>query len=90
MHRELSLSPQDRLKAKPHAEYWTLGDVCDWLRTMGLQQYLHLFYAAELDGLKILQLTDPKLAKLGVDALGHRKRIVKHVHFLRAGETPAL
>ncbi|ELR14618.1 SAM domain (Sterile alpha motif) domain containing protein [Acanthamoeba castellanii str. Neff] len=91
MIRELSLSPQDRLKAKPHAEYWTLGDVCDWLRTMELQQYLHLFYAAEVDGLKILQLTDPKLAKLGVDALGHRKRIMKHVRFLRAsGDTPAL
>jgi hypothetical protein len=82
--RELSLAPQERLDAKARAEHWTLGDVCDWLRVIGMSQHLHLFVHLAIDGPKILQLTDSKLKLMGVDALGHRKRIMKHVRQLHS------
>jgi hypothetical protein len=53
-----------------------------------MSQHLHLFVHFAVDGSKILQLTDFKLKLMGVDALGHRKRLLKHVRQLHSEAVP--
>ncbi len=60
-------------------------DVGAWLRGLGLGQYEAAFRDAAIDAETLPELTDGDLEKLGVP-LGHRKRILKAVAALGAGE----
>ncbi len=60
-------------------EMWTLGDTCDWLATMEMRQYRILFITNSLNGKRLIQLTDSELLLVGVEALGHRKRILRNI-----------
>jgi predicted ATPase/class 3 adenylate cyclase len=53
-------------------------DVGDWLRGLGLGQYVDLFRASEIDADVLPDICDADLEKLGVP-LGHRKRLLKAI-----------
>src|SRR5215468_4291087 len=64
-------------------------DIGSWLRSLGLGQYEALFRASEIDADILPELTDVDLEKLGVP-LGHRKRLLRAISGLAAGETLAV
>ncbi|MEM5310210.1 adenylate/guanylate cyclase domain-containing protein [Paraburkholderia sp. JHI869] len=51
-------------------------DIEQWLRALGLEQYAQAFAANDIDLSLLAQLTDADLKELGVQSLGHRKRIL--------------
>ncbi|KAG0725098.1 WD repeat, SAM and U-box domain-containing protein 1 [Chionoecetes opilio] len=57
---------------------WSCEDMCDWLVEQGLAEYAHNFRSHAIDGRELLTVTDEVLEnKLGVDALGHRNKILR-------------
>ncbi len=59
-------------------------DVGDWLRSLGLGQYLALFREHEIDAEVLPELSDADLEKFGVP-FGHRKRLIKAIAKLATG-----
>ena len=53
-------------------------DVADWLRGLGLEQYIQSFADNAIDAEVLFDLTDEDLAGLGV-LLGHRKKMLKAI-----------
>jgi class 3 adenylate cyclase/tetratricopeptide (TPR) repeat protein len=51
-------------------------DIEKWLHGLGLQQYAHAFAANDIDMSLLGQLSDADLKEMGVQSLGHRKRIL--------------
>ncbi|WP_233885784.1 adenylate/guanylate cyclase domain-containing protein [Paraburkholderia flagellata] len=51
-------------------------DIEQWLHALGLEQYAQAFAANDIDLSLLGQLTDADLRELGVQSLGHRKRIL--------------
>ncbi|XP_050711432.1 WD repeat, SAM and U-box domain-containing protein 1-like isoform X3 [Eriocheir sinensis] len=57
---------------------WSSEDLCEWLVEQGLAEYSHNFRTHAIDGRELLSVTDEVLEnKLGVDALGHRNKIMR-------------
>jgi hypothetical protein len=63
-------------------------DVADWLRKLGLEQYEPAFRANEIDPRILPSLTADDLKDLGVNLVGHRRRLLDAIAAL-AGEAPA-
>src|SRR5215468_2852514 len=63
-------------------------DVADWLRKLGLEQYEAAFHANEIDASLLPSLTAEDLKDLGVNLVGHRRRLLNAIAALRT-ETPA-
>src|SRR4028118_2323414 len=61
-------------------------DIENWLRGLGLQQYITAFRDNAIDAEVLPELTDADLEKLGV-LLGHRKRLLKAIAALAAPAT---
>jgi class 3 adenylate cyclase len=61
-------------------------DIAAWLRDLGLERYEEAFRESAIDAEVLPELTDADLEKLGV-LLGHRKRLLKAIAALRAGDT---
>lgn len=59
-------------------------DVVGWLRSLGLEQYIGSFQDNAVDGEVLRDLTDQDLRKLGVSALGHRKKLLDAIRRLKA------
>jgi class 3 adenylate cyclase/tetratricopeptide (TPR) repeat protein len=51
-------------------------DIAQWLQRLGLEQYAPAFAANDIDVSLLAQLSDADLKELGVQSLGHRKRIL--------------
>jgi SAM domain (Sterile alpha motif) len=51
-------------------------DVAEWLRGLGLDQYLPAFRANDIDGEVLRRLTAEDLRELGVASIGHRRRLL--------------
>jgi hypothetical protein len=62
----------------------TAMDVGDWLRSLGLGQYLALFREHAIDAEVLPDLTDADLEKFDIP-FGHRKRLIKAIAKLGAG-----
>jgi len=54
----------------------TSMDVAEWLRGLGLEQYVPAFRANDIDGEVLLRLTAEDLRELGVASIGHRRRLL--------------
>jgi len=63
-------------------------DVADWLRKLGLEQYEPAFRANEVDARVLPSLTAEDLKDLGVNLVGHRRRLLDAIAALGA-EVPA-
>src|SRR5215472_945063 len=63
-------------------------DVADWLRKLGLEQYEPPFRANEVDATVLPSLTAEDLKDLGVNLVGHRRRLLDAIAALGT-ELPA-
>src|SRR5262245_27960594 len=61
-------------------------DVGEWLRTLGLEQYEPVFRANEIDARVLPSLTAEDLKDLGVNLVGHRRRLLDAVAVLGASD----
>jgi len=59
-----------------------MEDVSNWLRDIGLDQYVQLFSENAIDKDVLFELTEPDLTGLGI-VLGHRKKILKAIEQLK-------
>lgn len=54
----------------------TVEDVCEWVSSLGLDEYVATFQHHGIDGSQLIQLTDDHLRiELGISKIGHRARI---------------
>ncbi|XP_068217034.1 WD repeat, SAM and U-box domain-containing protein 1-like isoform X2 [Palaemon carinicauda] len=76
--RLLARFPSQRYRQNIRVIDWNSDDVCGWLTEQGLAEYSHNFRSQAIDGRELLTMTDEILEKkLGVDALGHRNKILR-------------
>jgi class 3 adenylate cyclase/predicted ATPase len=55
-----------------------VSDVAEWLNSIGLAQYAHLFAEHDIDASVLFDLTDQDLEKIGL-SLGHRRRFLRAI-----------
>ena len=63
-------------------------DVVAWLRGLGLEGYAPAFAANDIDGEVLPELTADDLIGLGVNSIGHRRKLLAAIAALRS-EAPA-
>jgi class 3 adenylate cyclase/predicted ATPase len=63
-------------------------DIASWLRQMGLEQYEPVFRAHAIDGSVLASLTAEDLKDLGVELVGHRRKLLDAIAALHTGPTP--
>ena len=59
-------------------------EVAGWLRDLGLEQYAPAFVENHIDGEVLPELTADDLIGLGVDSIGHRRKLLAAIAALRA------
>ena len=64
-------------------------DVTEWLRGLGLDQYLTAFRANDIDEEVLRRLTGEDLRELGVTSIGHRRRLLDAIAALGMAEASA-
>src|SRR6516225_9498658 len=67
----------------------TSMDVAEWLRGLGLEQYVPAFRENDIDGEVLRGLTADDLRELGVVSIGHRRRLLDAIARLVDGQPPA-
>eukprot|EP01097_Dermamoeba_algensis_P008869 TRINITY_DN6087_c0_g1_i1.p1 TRINITY_DN6087_c0_g1~~TRINITY_DN6087_c0_g1_i1.p1 ORF type:complete len:557 (+),score=90.62 TRINITY_DN6087_c0_g1_i1:60-1730(+) len=68
---DLSTNPQD----------WKEAHVISWLQANGLGAYSSIF--KDISGMQLFSLSQNDLLSMGIDKLGHRKQIQKHINALK-------
>ncbi len=61
-------------------------DVAEWLRGLGLDQYVPAFRANDIDEEVLRRLTGEDLRELGVTSIGHRRRLLDAIAALCTAE----
>jgi hypothetical protein len=62
---------------------WTVDDVTQWLKKIGLQDYEQTFRDNAIDGTELLTLDTQTISEdLGITALGHRNKILRAIREL--------
>ena len=59
-------------------------DMAEWLRGLGLEQYAPAFREHHIDGEVLRRLTTQDLRELGIDSIGHRRRMLDAIAALPA------
>jgi len=60
-------------------------DVAEWLRGLGLEQYVPAFRDNDIDGEVLRRLTADDLRELGVASIGHRRRLLDAIAAIDGG-----
>ena len=63
-------------------------DIAEWLRGLGLDQYLPAFRANDIDGEVLRRLTAEDLRELGVASIGHRRGLLDAIAAIGGAEAP--
>ncbi len=64
-------------------------DVAEWLRGLGLEQYVSAFRANDIDEEVLRRLTGEDLRELGITSIGHRRRLLDAIAALGMAEASA-
>jgi class 3 adenylate cyclase/predicted ATPase len=69
-----------------------MEQIADWLKQLGMDQYIQHFAENDIDCTILGDLTDQDLEKIGVRSLGHRRKLLRAIAELKGGEniTPAI
>ena len=69
-----------------------MQQIADWLKRLGVEQYAHCFDEHDIDFSILRDLTDQDLEKIGVQSLGHRRKLLRAIADLKDVEksTPAV
>uniref|UniRef100_A0A7S4L438 SAM domain-containing protein n=1 Tax=Paramoeba aestuarina TaxID=180227 RepID=A0A7S4L438_9EUKA len=70
------------LNSKPVGD-WTPGEVCSWLKYIGLEAYCDNFFFNEVDGDMLLELDDDDLITLPVQKITHRRKLLRRIEALK-------
>ena len=63
-------------------------DIAAWLHSLGLQQYEQAFRDNAIDAAILPELTSEDLRDIGVNLVGHRRRLLAAISALRSGVAP--
>ena len=63
-------------------------DIAAWLHSLGLQQYEQAFRDNAIDAAVLPELTSEDLRDIGVNLVGHRRRLLAAISALRSGVAP--
>jgi len=66
-----------------------MQEISDWLKRLGLEQYAHYFAENDIDFSILRDLTDQDLEKIGVQSLGHRRKLLRAIVELKGAENSA-
>jgi hypothetical protein len=78
------------LRAMAAPSQWTVAQVAEWVRSIGLPEAAQSFAEHEVEGAALLDLTTAELKdELGVSKFGHVKKLSKALEELRALEKGA-
>ena len=64
-------------------------DIAAWLRSLGMQQYEQAFRDNAIDAAVLSELTADDLRDLGVNLVGHRRRLLAAISALQSDALPA-
>jgi len=70
------------ISLKP-VQTWSVTETAAWLESIELPELKRAFMEQEVAGSELLELTDHDLREMGVDRLGHRKKILRRVAVLK-------
>jgi hypothetical protein len=67
------------------AEYesWSVDQVCEWVRSIGMEDQASFFRDGGIDGKALAEATPVSLRNIGIQALGVRKEIIRQVRTLK-------
>lgn len=63
-------------------------NIAAWLRSLGLERYEQAFAANEIDAHVLASLTADDLKEIGVEAVGHRRKLLDAIAALRTQPPP--
>ena len=63
--------------------------IADWLKRLGVEQYVHCFDENDIDFSVLCDLNDQDLEKIGVVSLGHRRKLLRAIADLKNTEKNA-
>jgi class 3 adenylate cyclase/predicted ATPase len=63
-------------------------DIANWLRDLGLKQYEQAFHDNAIDASVLRELTAEDLRELGVNLVGHRRKLLAAITLLRGEKMP--
>lgn len=62
---------------------WTTAGVSEWLRKLGLEQYVPSFVENDVDGEALIVMDEASLRDLGLAPLGHRRMLLTELFHLK-------
>ena len=62
---------------------WTVKEVSIWLASIGFQEYVPTFAENLIDGKVLFDLNESDLEEIGVETLGHIKKMISHCELLK-------
>jgi SAM domain (Sterile alpha motif) len=66
-----------------------MQQIADWLEKLGMSEYAQRFAENDIDLTILADLTDQDLEKIGVTSLGHRRKLLRAIATLHAGQAAA-
>ncbi|KAK8864821.1 Zinc finger C2HC domain-containing protein 1A [Tritrichomonas musculus] len=66
---------------------WTVSDVADYLKQIGLGQYSQAFIQNDISGIELPYLNEEYLIELGVKSIGHRIKLTRFIKTIKNIET---
>jgi class 3 adenylate cyclase/predicted ATPase len=66
-----------------------MQQIADWLKQLGMHQYIQCFAENDIDFTILGDLTDQDLEKIGVTSLGHRRKLLQAIASLKGVEKTA-
>jgi len=87
---ETEAMANSRFGDQTRAQQWTVNEVCYWLSSQGLQDYVNAFHAAGIDGAILLRDMSMELLRneLGVNSI-HCNKIMRHIEPLKQASAAA-
>eukprot|EP01091_Cochliopodium_minus_P002186 TRINITY_DN12070_c0_g1_i1.p1 TRINITY_DN12070_c0_g1~~TRINITY_DN12070_c0_g1_i1.p1 ORF type:complete len:309 (+),score=72.22 TRINITY_DN12070_c0_g1_i1:48-974(+) len=68
---------------KKHVLQWDVIDVLEWMRKIGFGLYCDNIYSQKIDGLVLMKINSTDLIEIGINPLGHRKKILAEIEKLK-------
>ena len=65
-------------------------NIQDWLKEIGLEQYVDLFNQNNIDENTLLALSEDNLKELGIESLGHRKQIMEAISKIKGSQSSGM
>ena len=63
-----------------------MQQIVNWLKRLGLAQYAHCFAENDIDFSILRDLTDSDLEKIGIQSVGHRRKLLRAIANLKDSE----